>query len=54
MYLRPKYPRLKNIVFLDRVGESLRGATSDIAQEELPEDMRLLLRPLERVERKPA
>ena len=51
MYFRPKYPQLKNIVFLDSVGEALRWATSDIPKE-LPDDIRLLLRRLERVERK--
>jgi hypothetical protein len=49
-YKRPKYPQLKNVVFLDRVGETLRQATGDIAKEELPEEIRLLLRRLERVE----
>jgi hypothetical protein len=49
-YKRPKYPQLKNVVFLDRVGDTLRQATGDIAKEELPEEIRLLLRRLERVE----
>jgi hypothetical protein len=49
---RPKYPQLANIVFLDKVGETLRQVTSDITQEELPEDIRLLLRRLERLEAK--
>ena len=47
---RPKYPQLANLVFLDKVGETLRHVTSDIVQEELPEDIRLLLRRLERLE----
>ena len=51
---RPKYPQLANVVFLDKVGETLRQATSDIVQGELPEDIRLLLRRLERIERKQA
>ena len=51
-YKRPKYPQLKNVVFLDRVGDALRRATTDIAREELPENIRLLLRRLERLERK--
>ena len=52
MYFRPKYPQLKNIVFLDHVGETLRCAMSDILTGELPDAIRLLLRRLERVERK--
>jgi hypothetical protein len=50
MRLRTKYPQLANIVFLDKVGEVLRRATSDIVQEELPDDIRLLLRRLESLE----
>jgi hypothetical protein len=42
--------RLDNIYFLRRLGQSLRWATNDITQEELPEDIRLLLRRLERLE----
>jgi len=38
MHFRPKYPQLRNIVFLDRVGEALRWATSDIPKGELPDD----------------
>ena len=49
---RSKYPQLANIVFLDKVGETLRQVTSDITREELPEDIQLLLRRLERLERK--
>jgi hypothetical protein len=52
MYRRPKYAQLKNVVFLDRIGDSLRWATSDVTQEELPEDIRFLLRLLDRLERK--
>ena len=52
MRLRPKYPQLAKVVFLDKVGETLRQATSDIVQKELPEDIRLLLRRLERLEQK--
>jgi hypothetical protein len=51
---RPKYPQLVNVVFLDTVGETLRQATSDIVQEELPEDIRLLLRRLEWLEQQKA
>jgi hypothetical protein len=54
MRLRPKCPQLANVVFLDKVGETLRQATNDIVQEELPEDIRLLLRRLERLEQKKA
>ena len=42
MYFRPKYPQLKNIVFLDHVGETLRCAMSDILQEELPDGIRAI------------
>ena len=54
MRRRPKYPQLANIVFLDKVGEMLRQVTSEITHENLPENIRLLLRRLERVERKQA
>ena len=46
----PKYPQLKNVVFLDKIGDTLRQATSDIAREDLPDDIQRLLRRLERVE----
>lgn len=49
-----KYPQLKNIVFLDKVGETLRQATSDVVREELPEEIQRLLRRLERQERERA
>ena len=52
MRTRRKYPQLANLVFLDKVGETLRQVTSDIVLEELPEDIRLLLRRLERLEPK--
>lgn len=52
MRRKPKYPQLANVVFLDKVGETLRRATADITREELPEDILLLLRRLERIERK--
>jgi hypothetical protein len=42
--------RIENIVFLDRIGSSLRWATDDIAREELPEEILLLLRRLDRLE----
>ena len=48
---KPKYvARIDNIYFVRRVGASLREATSHIATEELPENIRLLLRRLERLE----
>jgi hypothetical protein len=50
MYRRPEYPGLKNVVFLDLIAETLRQATSDIAHEEPPEGIRLLLRRLERLQ----
>jgi hypothetical protein len=46
-----KYPQLANIVFLGKVGETLRQAIADATPADLPEDMRLLLRRLERMER---
>jgi hypothetical protein len=44
--------QIKNIYFLSYIGASLRWATNDIAREELPDDVRLLLRRLERREAK--
>ena len=52
MHRSPKYPRLNNIIFLGKVGKTLRQATSEIAREELPENIVLLLRRLDRFERK--
>ncbi|MET0653807.1 MAG: hypothetical protein ABWY63_14945 [Hyphomicrobiaceae bacterium] len=52
MRSKSKYPQLANVVFLDKVGETLRQATADITRAELPEDILLLLRRLERIERK--
>jgi len=51
MRLRPKYPQLANVVFLDKVAETLRSLTSGITEEELPEEIQLLLRKLEEQER---
>ena len=52
---RLKYAsRIDNIIFLDRVGETLRWATDGIPREGLPEEMRLLLRRLERLEARTA
>ena len=50
MHRVSKYPQVKNVVFLDKIGETLRQATSDIAREDLPEDIVRLLRRLDRVE----
>ena len=44
--------QIENIYFLSNIGASLRWATNDIAREELPDDIRLLLRRLERLEAK--
>jgi hypothetical protein len=51
----PKYvARIDNVYFVRRLGDSLRKATNHITKEELPENIRLLLRRLERLEaRKP-
>jgi hypothetical protein len=43
--------QIDNIYFLDRIGCSLRWATADMAREELPDNIRRLLRKLERAER---
>ena len=49
----PKYvTQIRNVYFLTRIGESLRWATSDIAQDELPTEVVLLLRRLDRLERR--
>jgi hypothetical protein len=51
MEKQPKYvARFDNIYFINRVGTSLREATSNITTEELPENIRLLLRRLKRME----
>ena len=42
--------RIDNIYFLDRIGESLRWATEDIAREELPANIKQLLARLDRLE----
>ena len=44
--------QIGNIYFLSRVGVSLRWATNDIAREELPDNIRLLLRRLDRLKAK--
>ena len=48
---RPKYTaRIDNIYFLTRIGETLRWATQDIADEELPANIKHLLARLDRLE----
>jgi hypothetical protein len=42
--------RLDNVVFLSRIGATLRWVTQDIAREDLPPDVRRLLGRLERLE----
>ncbi len=54
MQHKAKYPQLANIVFLHRAGDTLRSATKDISQEALPEEIVLLLRRLERLEKRNA
>jgi hypothetical protein len=50
---KPIHPQLGNIVFLEQLGQTLRLATKHSTQSELPEDIKHLLRRLERAE-KPA
>ena len=51
MEQKPKYvARIDNVYFLKHLGASLRDAAAHIATEELPQDIRLLLRRLERLE----
>jgi hypothetical protein len=48
---KPKYTaRIDNIYFLERVGETLRWATQDIADEDLPGNIKQLLAKLDRLE----
>jgi hypothetical protein len=49
-----KYPQFANITFLGKVGETLRQAVGETATSDLPEEIRLLLRRLERMERRQA
>jgi hypothetical protein len=49
----PQYAaQVGSIIFLTRIGSTLRWATSDIVDEELPPEVRLLLRRLDRLEAK--
>lgn len=51
MEQKPKYvARIDNVYFLKHLGASLREATSQVVKEELSEDIRILLRRLERLE----
>jgi hypothetical protein len=47
-----KYPQFADVVFLGKVGNTLRQVVGDTATADLPEDIRLLLRRLERIERR--
>ena len=47
-----KHPQFANIVFLGKVGNTLRQVVGDTATADLPEDIRLFLRRLERIERR--
>jgi hypothetical protein len=47
-----KYPQFANVVFLGKVGDTLRQVVGNTAKADLPEDIRLLLRRLERIERR--
>lgn len=48
---KPKYvAQIENVYFLSHIGESLRWATSDIARDDLPDDIERLLWRLERAE----
>jgi len=44
--------QIDNVYFVGRIGTSLRDATAEIVREELPENIRLLLRRLERLQAK--
>jgi hypothetical protein len=53
MHRKARYiAQIDNIYFVGRIGASLREATAEIVREELPENIRLLLRRLERLEAK--
>lgn len=50
---KPKHAaQIDNIYFLSRIGLTLRLATADIAREELPVEIRLLLNRLDRFDAK--
>lgn len=51
MKQKPKYvAQIGNVYFINRVGATLREATSHVTTEELPENIRRLLRRLKRLE----
>ena|SRR5262249_30643646 len=51
MEKKPKYvARIDNVYFINRIGATLREATSHVTTEELPENIRRLLRRLKRLE----
>ena len=53
MHRKARYiAQIDNIYFVRRIGASLREATADTVREDLPENIRLLLRRLERLEAK--
>jgi hypothetical protein len=47
-----RYPQFRNVVFLGKVGDTLRQVIGDTVKADLPEDIHLLLRRLERIERR--
>jgi len=51
MEKKPKYvAQIDNVYFINCVGATLREATSHVTKEELPENIRHLLRRLDRLE----
>lgn len=55
MHENRKYAlRIDNVYFLKRLGASLREATADVPKEELPEEIRLALRRLDRLDAREA
>jgi len=51
---KPKYTaRVDKVYFLSRIGLSLRWVTQDIAQEDLPAEVKRLLARLDRLEARP-
>lgn len=50
---KPKHiARIDNILFLSRIGSTLRWATKDIARQDTPADIKKLLNRLDRLEKK--
>jgi hypothetical protein len=50
MHEKRKYAvRIDNVYFLKQLGASLREAVADVPKEELPEEIRLALRRLDRL-----